>query len=105
MSVVNVIVGSVGGVVSVELHVLLWVQVAGPSGVDVTNMLIEGEGFVGVSLTLTNHERQSTALMWAPDIHSNVMLCVASYRDHLFTLLLAFFHLEIFVDACVHCRQ
>ena len=45
------------------LHVLLPVQVAGPSGVDVTNILIEAEGVAGVSLTSTNCERQSAALL------------------------------------------
>ena len=74
MSVVDVVVGSVGGVVSVGLHVLLQVQVAGPSGVEVTNMLIEAVGVARVSLTSTNHKRQSAALLQAPDIHSNVML-------------------------------
>ena len=42
-------------VVSVGLHVLMWVLVAGPSGVDVTDILIEAVGVVGVSLTSTNH--------------------------------------------------
>ena len=65
---------SVGDVVLVGLSVLLWVQVACPSRVDVTNMLIEAVGFVGVSLTSTNCERQSAAFLQAPDIHSNVML-------------------------------
>ena len=47
---------------------------AGPSEVDVTNMLIEAMEIVGVSLISTNHDRQSAALWWVPDIHSNVML-------------------------------
>ena len=54
LSVVDVVVGSVGGVVSVGLHVLLQVWVAGPSEADVSNMLIEAVGVVGVSLT-SNH--------------------------------------------------
>ena len=66
MSLVDVVAGSVGSVVLAVLCVLLWVWVAGPSGLDV--------GPVGVSLTSTNYERQSAALLPAPDIHSNVML-------------------------------
>ena len=74
LSVVDVVLTSVGGVVSIGLCVLLQVWVAEQSGVDVTNMLIGDKEVVGVSLTSTNHERQSAALLWAPDIHSNVML-------------------------------
>ena len=70
----SVVDASVGNVVSVGLHVLLQVQVAGQSGVDVTNMLEEALGVVGVSLTSTNNERQSGALLLTPDIHSIVML-------------------------------
>ena len=44
----------------------------------------------GVSLTSTNHERQSAALLWAPDIQSKVMLYVVNSSDHLFTLLFSF---------------
>ena len=62
------------GVVLAVLHVLLWVWVAGPSGVDVSNMLIKAVVAVGVSFTYTSHEGQSAALWQAPDIHSNVML-------------------------------
>ena len=47
---------------------------AGLSGVDVTNMLIEAEGVAGVSLASYSCERQSAALLWASDIHSNVMV-------------------------------
>ena len=54
---------SVGDVVSVGLHVLLWMQVAGPSQVDVTNMLIGAAKVVGVSLTSTYHESQSAGLL------------------------------------------
>ena len=45
LSLVDVGVGSVD-VVSVVLHVLQWVRVAGPSGVDVTNILIEVVGLL-----------------------------------------------------------
>ena len=38
----------------------------------------------------TNCERQSTALFFAPEIHSKVILYVASSKLHLLTLLLAF---------------
>ena len=62
------------GVVSAVLHVLLWVQVAIPSGVDVTNMLVKAVGVTVESLTFTNHERQSAALLWAPNIHLNDIL-------------------------------
>ena len=66
----------------------MWV--AGLPVVDVTNILIEAVEVTGVSLTPTNHDRQSAALLWAPDIHSNMMLWVASSSDHPFTLLFAF---------------
>ena len=74
LSVFDVDLTPVGGVISLGVHVLLWVWVAGPSRVDVTNMLIEAEGFTGVSMMSTNHERQSAGLLWAPYIHSKVML-------------------------------
>ena len=74
LSLVDVVVTSVGGVVSVGFPFLLWVWVAGPSRVDVTSMLIEAVGVAGVPLTSTNCERQSTVLLWAPYIHLNVML-------------------------------
>ena len=73
MSLIDPVVGSVGVVLAV-LCVLLWVWVAGPSGVDVTNILIKAVGLAGVSLTSTNHERQSAALLWASDIHSKLIL-------------------------------
>ena len=73
MSLVHVVVGSVGAVILAVLHVLLWIQVAGPSEEDVTHILIEAVGASRVSLTSTNHERQSAAL-WAPNIHAKVML-------------------------------
>ena len=59
----SVIDAFVGGVVSVGLHVLLWVQVAGPSAVDITNLLIEVVGVAGVFLTSAHCERQSAALL------------------------------------------
>ena len=46
----------------------------------------------------TSLERQSAVLFWAPDIHSKVMLCVASSNPHLFSLLLAFFPLRNIVS-------
>ena len=70
----SLVVGSVCCVVLAVLHVLLWVQVAGISGVDGTNMLIEAVGVAGVSLTCNSHERQSAASLQVSDIHSNVML-------------------------------
>ena len=60
LSLVNVGVVSVGLVVAV-LHVFLQVQMAGTSGVDVTNILIKSVGVAGISLTSTNHESQSAA--------------------------------------------
>ena len=73
LSLANVGMVSAGVILAV-LHVLLQVHVAGPSGVDVTNMLFKAVGVAGVSLTMTNCERQSAALLWAPDIHLNVIL-------------------------------
>ena len=67
-------VTSAGGVVSVGISVLPWVWVAGLSGVDATIMLIGALEVTGVSLTSTNCDRQSAALLWAPDIHSKVKL-------------------------------
>ena len=55
LSVMDVDLTSVGGVVSVGVHVLLWVQVEGPSRLDVTTMLMELLKVTGVSLTSTNH--------------------------------------------------
>ena len=90
LSVFDVDLTYVGGVISVDVSVLLQVQVVGPSRVDVSTMLLEAFEVTGVSLTSTNHERQSAALLWAPDIYSKVMLYVLSSSDHLFTLLFAF---------------
>ena len=64
LSLLTVILASVGGVVSVGICILLCVQVAGPSRVDVINMLMEAVEVTGVSLTSTNLERQSGALVW-----------------------------------------
>ena len=72
-SLVDVVIGS-ARVVSAVLHVLLQVWVAGSSGVNVTMILIKAVVVAWVSLTSANHERQSAALVWAPDIHLNVIL-------------------------------
>ena len=61
---------------------------AGPSECVADSMLIVVGLFWGDS---TRCERQSAALLWAPDIHSKVMLYVASSNPHLLTLLFAFF--------------
>ena len=61
LSVFDMVLTSVGGVVCVEIHVLLWVQLAG-THVDVTNMLMEAVEVIGVSETSTNHERQVSCL-------------------------------------------
>ena len=74
MSVLNMDLTSVRGVVSVGGHVLLQVWVSGPSKMNVTTMLMEALEVTGVSLTSTNHERQSAALLQALDIYSKVML-------------------------------
>ena len=47
-----------------------------------------------VVVGVTNLKRQSVALFLAPEIHSNVILYVASSRLHLFTLLLMFLPLR-----------
>ena len=107
LSVFNVYVDltSAGGVAPVGVNVLLCMQVAGPSEVDVTTMLIGALEVPGVSLTSTNHDRQSSALLWAPDIHSKVMLFVASSSDHLFTLEFAFFYHLDTIRVCGHYIQ
>ena len=68
----------------------------GPSGVDVTTMLMMMLAAAWVLGTLTNHDRQSAALFHAPDIHLNVMLYVVSSSDHQFTLLFTFLPLRNF---------
>ena len=52
---------------------------------------------------LTNLERQSAALFLAPDIHSNVILCVASSNPHLLTVLFAFFPFRNLANGLCHC--
>ena len=101
----NVDLTYVGGMVSVGISVLLWVQVAGSSREDVTTMFMEVLQFTGMSLTFTNCKKQSAALLLALDIHSNVMLYVVSDGDHLFTLLFAFYHSETTVRVCGYCMQ
>ena len=54
---------SAAGVASVGVSVLLQVQVAGPSRVDVTTMLMEVLEVTGVSLTPTNCDKQPAALL------------------------------------------
>ena len=49
---------------------------------------------IDVPVGETNLERQSAALFLAPEIHSKVILYVASSRLHLFTLLLVFLPLR-----------
>ena len=70
----SVVVKSTGGVVSVALCALLWVLATEPSGVYATNMLVEAVEVAGVSMTSTNHERQSAAMLWVPNIHPNLIL-------------------------------
>ena len=73
LSLVDESVESAGEVLAV-ICVLLQLQVVGQSGKDITNILIKGVRVAGVSLTFTNCEAQSVALLWAPDIHSNAIL-------------------------------
>ena len=73
LSLVDVGIVSVG-VVSAMLCVLMLVWVAVSSGIDVTSILIEAVGVAGVSMTFTNCERQSAALLLAPFIQSNLLL-------------------------------
>ena len=53
-SVLDVVLTSEGGVVSVGVLILLQVQVAGPSRVNVPNMLMDIVEVTGVSLRSTN---------------------------------------------------
>ena len=60
---VDVDLTSAGGVISVDVSILLQVWVAGLSGVDVTTMLMGALEVTGVSLTSINHDRQSATLL------------------------------------------
>ena len=60
---------------------------AGLSLFETDTMLIDADTIESSS---TRHARWSAALFLAPDIHSNVILYVATSSLHLFTLLLAF---------------
>ena len=62
---------------------------AGPSECVADSMLIVVGLFWGNSTRL---DRQSAALLCTPDIHSKVMLYVASSNLHLLTLLFDLFH-------------
>ena len=73
------------GVVSGAFRVQLLVWKAGPSVTEAVSL------FMVVLVGETSLKRQSAALFLAPDIHSKVMLWVASSRLHLLTLLFAFF--------------
>ena len=66
-------------------EVQLLVLNVGPSVEEAVSMLTD------IERGLTSLERQSAALFFAPDIHSKVMLCMASSRLQQLTLLLAFF--------------
>ena len=68
-----------------------------------------------ILIVVHRHERQSAALLCAPDIHLKVMLYVASSsihlkvmlyvassNPHLLTLLFAFLYSEILPVACGH---
>ena len=71
--------------------ILLLMLNAGPSEWPVDSMVI----VVGLCRgNSTRCERQSAALLQAPDIHSKVMLYVASSNPHLLTLLFAFFSID-----------
>ena len=71
---------------------VLWVRLlvlkAGPSLKEAVSMLMD------VVMGVTNLERHSAAIFFAPEIHSNVILYVVSSRLHLFTLLLVFLPLR-----------
>ena len=61
---------------------------AGPSVCVAVSMLTV------VDVGSTKHERQLAALFLAPEIHSKVILYVASSRLHQLTLLFAFFSIK-----------
>ena len=54
------------GTVSINVFVLLWVCVAGPSAADVTTMLMMMLVAAGVFGTLTNQDRQTAVLFMHP---------------------------------------
>ena len=87
---------SVGGVATGPL-VLLRAQVVGPFAgeavTSLTRMLEAAASFYGTSTSL---DMNSAALLQGPDIHSKVILYVASSSDQWFTLLLACFPLRNF---------
>ena len=70
--------------------VLLLVLKAGPSAEEAVSIMTDAD----VKVSFTNLERQSAALFLAPEIHSKVILYVASSRPQLLTLLLAFLPLR-----------
>ena len=75
--------------------VWLLVLKAGLPLFETDTLLIDADG---IEVSSTRHDRQSAALFLAPDIHSNVILYVASSSPHLLTLLLAFFPLRNFAS-------
>ena len=80
---------SVCGVVSSDelcWAILLQVLNAGPSRLVADSMLIVAVLYSGNSARC---ERQSAALLQAPNVHLKVILYVASSNPHLFTLLFA----------------
>ena len=94
LSVFIVDLTSIGGAVSVGLGVILWVWVAGPSRLDVTIMVMEAVEVTGVSLTSTNHGRQSAVLLQVPDIHSKVMIYVGCSSDPSVYFVVCIFTIE-----------
>ena len=79
--------------------VLLLVLNAGPSECVADSVLIVVGWFCGNS---TTRDRQSAALLCAPNIHLKVMLYVANSSFHLLTSLFTFFSLEILLAAYGH---
>ena len=79
--------------VSVDRRSWVWLLVlnAGLSVFVTDDMLIDTGSSWGNS---TRHERQSAVLLYAPEIHSKVMLYVANSSPHLLTLLFTFFPLR-----------